>query len=83
MIRVGQQATFPKLLFLANRMKVERLIEEGLQAVGLDTEAEVEAKWGNESLHLRGQKVGVRNGPRLSTKRHALTITGSEDASRN
>ena len=61
MIRVGQQATFPKLLFLENRLKVERLIEEGLQSSGEDIEADVEVKWGNESLHLRGHKVGVRS----------------------
>ena len=29
-IQIGQSATFPKLLFVANRMKVERLIEHGL-----------------------------------------------------
>ena len=81
MIRVGQQATFPRLLFLANRMKVERLIEEGLQAV--NTVQGVEAKWGNESLHLRGQKVGVRDGPGISTDRNALTLTESEAALRN
>lgn len=30
MLQVGQQSTFPKLLFIANRMKIERLIEKGL-----------------------------------------------------
>lgn len=30
MIQAGQLSTFPKLLFLSNRMKIERLIEEGL-----------------------------------------------------
>lgn len=30
MLQVGQQSTFPKLLFIANRMKIERLIEQGL-----------------------------------------------------
>ncbi|KAG9240981.1 acyl transferase/acyl hydrolase/lysophospholipase [Calycina marina] len=29
MLHVGQQSAFPKLLFLANRMKVERVIERG------------------------------------------------------
>lgn len=32
MLQVGQQSTFPKLLFIANRMKIEQLIEEGLVA---------------------------------------------------
>ena len=31
MILAGQQSTWPKLLFIENRMKVERLIEEGLK----------------------------------------------------
>ncbi|CAF9941142.1 hypothetical protein IMSHALPRED_002444 [Imshaugia aleurites] len=30
MLLIGQQSTFPKLLFIENRMKIERLIEEGL-----------------------------------------------------
>lgn len=30
MIRAGMQSAYPKLLFIQNRMKVERLIEEGL-----------------------------------------------------
>ncbi|KAI9707460.1 MAG: hypothetical protein M1836_000421 [Candelina mexicana] len=29
MLHVGQQSTFPKLKFIANRMKAERLVEEG------------------------------------------------------
>ncbi|KAI9798094.1 MAG: hypothetical protein M1833_004991 [Piccolia ochrophora] len=32
MLHVGQQATFPKLKFLANRMKIERLVEAGRRA---------------------------------------------------
>ena len=30
MLLVGQQSTFPKLLFIENRMRIERLIERGL-----------------------------------------------------
>ena len=29
MLHVGQQSAFPKLQFLANRMKVERAVEKG------------------------------------------------------
>jgi len=29
MLHVGQQSAFPKLKFLANRLKVERIIEKG------------------------------------------------------
>ncbi|EKG13919.1 Patatin/Phospholipase A2-related protein [Macrophomina phaseolina MS6] len=32
MIHVGQQSAFPKLKFIANRMKIERLVEEGRRA---------------------------------------------------
>ena len=35
MLRAGQQSTFPKLLFIQNRMKIELLIEEGLLLGGL------------------------------------------------
>lgn len=34
MIRVGELSTFPKLKFIGNRLKVERLIEEGLRRFG-------------------------------------------------
>lgn len=78
MIRAGQRATFPKLLFLENRLKVERLIEEGLQSNSEDMEADVDVKWRNESLHLRGHKGGVRHGPNTSADREVLTQTESE-----
>lgn len=78
MIRVGQQATFPKLLFLENRLKIERLIEEGLQASDIDMEADVEVKWGNENLHLRGHKDALRHGPITSAKKDAPVQRESE-----
>lgn len=34
MLLVGQQSTFPKILFIRNRMKIERLIDEGLMLGG-------------------------------------------------
>ena len=45
MIQVGQTSTFPKLLFIANRMKIERLIEQGLLL----------GEHGRDSMHLQGQ----------------------------
>ena len=36
MLLVGQQCTFPKLLFIENRMKIERLIEKGMWLEGSD-----------------------------------------------
>lgn len=78
MIRVGQRATFPKLLFLENRLKVERLIEEGLQSGDEDLKADIEVKWGNESLHLRGHKVGVPVGSDTLADKEVTTQTESE-----
>ncbi|MCJ1254677.1 hypothetical protein MMC24_002492 [Lignoscripta atroalba] len=58
MLQIGQQSTFPKLLFIANRMKVERLIEEGLllgrQGNVRGEEATIRD---DESLHLHGQEM--------------------------
>ncbi|KEQ82200.1 FabD/lysophospholipase-like protein [Aureobasidium pullulans EXF-150] len=33
MIQVGQQATFPKLKFIANRMKIEKIVEDARQSM--------------------------------------------------
>ncbi|MCJ1485836.1 hypothetical protein MMC06_006011 [Schaereria dolodes] len=58
MLQVGQQSTFPKLLFIANRMKVERLIEEGL-LLGRHNENHGKERIirDDESLHLHGQEM--------------------------
>ena len=61
MIRAGQKATFPKLLFIENRMKIERLIEEGLFL-------------GNEN-ELVNDKASGRG--RKSPNRHAHTLRTS------
>ncbi|MCJ1374710.1 hypothetical protein MMC20_005942 [Loxospora ochrophaea] len=60
MLQVGQQSAFPKLLFIANRMKTERLVEEGLllgrskeRSSALDEAVEGD----NESLHMQGQAM--------------------------
>ena len=45
MIQAGQSSTFPKLLFIANRMKIERLVEQGLLL----------GENGRSSMHLQGQ----------------------------
>lgn len=52
MLHVGQQSAFPKLMFLANRLKVERIIERGRRGtrVGRDgegvlSEDEVSGLW--------------------------------------
>lgn len=58
MLLVGQQSTFPKLLFLQNRMKIERLIEEGL-LLGGSGRADMEgiASRDRESMHMHGQAM--------------------------
>ncbi|KAI9790479.1 MAG: hypothetical protein M1816_005143 [Peltula sp. TS41687] len=38
MIRAGQQATFPKLKFISNRMRIERLVDEGRRTYRLTRE---------------------------------------------
>ncbi len=64
MIRAGMQSAFPKLLFIQNRMKIERLIEEGLllgrqqrrlsSAEGMNGDGDVAD---DESLHLHGRAM--------------------------
>ena len=52
MLLVGQQSTFPKLLFIENRMRIERLIEEGLVIGGL-------GKANMDNVAIRdGQSIG-------------------------
>lgn len=63
MLQVGQSSTFPKLLFVANRMKIEGLIEQGL-LLGQHS------KSGRpESLHIHGQEM--RNAMEESTEESA------------
>lgn len=54
MLEAGQQSTFPKLLFIENRMKIERLIEAGLslgqRAGSVERRKSTTA---NESMQLR------------------------------
>ena len=61
MIQAGQQSTFPKLLFLGNRMKIERLIQEGL-LLGKHREESSSGAIGRDdsSFHLHAQEM--RNG---------------------
>lgn len=73
MLRVGQQSTFPKLLFIANRMKIERLIEQGLllgERGKLGDEGATMRD--DESLHLKGQ--AMRNQADISTADELPTL---------
>ena len=55
MLFAGQQSAFPKLLFIENRMKIERLIKEGL-ALGGSGKAGMEgmATGDQQSIQVRG-----------------------------
>lgn len=57
MLKVGQQSTFPKLLFAENRMKIERLIEDGLLLGRVGKSESSRMTEDGESLHLRGQLI--------------------------
>ncbi|KAL8694419.1 MAG: hypothetical protein Q9218_000911 [Villophora microphyllina] len=56
MIRAGQKSTFPKLLFIQNRMKIERLIEEGL-LLAKDRHLSNPSSQGGDSPHMHGQAL--------------------------
>jgi predicted acylesterase/phospholipase RssA len=62
MLQVGQQSAFGKLLFIANRIKIERLIEHGLLIHGQNS---VPLPSGGShrpgSLHLHGQEMRDAN----------------------
>ncbi|KAL9120511.1 MAG: hypothetical protein Q9187_002935 [Circinaria calcarea] len=55
MLQVGQQSTFPKLLFIANRIKIERLVEQGLL---LGRRGSATGNGGDaDSMHVQGQAM--------------------------
>ncbi|KAL9585020.1 MAG: hypothetical protein Q9212_001772 [Teloschistes hypoglaucus] len=56
MIRAGQRSTFPKLLFIENRMKIERLIEEGLLHAKHRRPSDAPSQMG-DSPHMHGQTL--------------------------
>ncbi|MCJ1314361.1 hypothetical protein MMC25_008043 [Agyrium rufum] len=58
MIAVGQLSCFPKLVFVSNRMKVERLIESGM-LLGQRGNENIDDR---ASLHLKGQHMRDENG---------------------
>lgn len=68
MIRAGQRSIFPKLLFIENRMKIERLIEEGL-LLGKGRVSPSDIRRGNDSPHMHGQALrnSVDSGVRRSS----------------
>ena len=67
MIRVGQQSTFPKLLFIANRMKIEHLVEEGL-LLGGSGKQDLDSTNERRSMHLHGQAMRTAAEPSTETE---------------
>lgn len=65
MLQVGQQSTFPRLMFVANRMKIERLIEKGLSASPKRPTAKSEQDPRKRAISARA--YGDENGPSNNT----------------
>lgn len=61
MIRAGQRSTFPKLLFIENRMKLERLVEGGLLLAAGQT-CNSKTGRGDDSPHMHGQALRISAG---------------------
>jgi len=82
MIRVGQQSAFPILKFVANRIKVERLIEQGRRRLADDEDCvpRVRLVMSEEDLDglLQESRRNVRaaSAPLLSTERGSSTGAG-------
>ena len=88
MLLAGQQSTFPKLLFIRNRMKIERLLDEGLLlgdagqtdlrhivAKRRDRERRGHAAKFRDSMHLHGQALRTAS---AALDGDAETSTGTE-----
>ena len=75
MLLAGQQSTFPKLLFIENRMKIERLIEKGLSLGGSDrTDMEGMETRGQESVHMHGQAPRSSTEPSIEEEDERLSM---------
>ena len=70
MLLAGQQSTWPKLLFIANRMKIERLIEGGLLH-GATGEGDIEklaVRNERNSMHIHGEAMRSSVEPSTETE---------------
>ena len=66
MLIAGQQSTFPKILFVANRMKIERLVEEGLR-LGGSGKKDLDSTNERMSRHLHDQALRTAGEPPTDT----------------
>lgn len=66
MLLAGKQSTFPKLLFIENRIKIERLIEDGL-LIGGSGKADMGsmASQDRDSMHMHGQAMRASAEPSI------------------
>lgn len=79
MIRAGERSTFPKLLFVENRMKVERLIEEGLLLAKAGVSSNGTTR-GDDSPHMHGQALrGLADAAAESSSTENLPMLRMED----
>ncbi|TAQ85725.1 hypothetical protein B7494_g5959 [Chlorociboria aeruginascens] len=77
MLHVGQQSAFPKLAFLANRMKVERVIERGRRETRLGVRRDsIESILSEEDLRRLARESFSASGG--SEREDTLTGTESE-----
>ena len=67
MLLAGQQSTFPKLLFISNRMRIERLVEEGL-LLGGPGRKDLDSMNERVSMHLHGQALRSTGEPPTETE---------------
>ena len=71
MLQVGQSETFPKLLFISNRLKIERLVEQGRRKTRGKGEArsdgEMEGKFEARRRNTGRMRTGTRS-PRVETE---------------
>ena len=71
MLFAGQQSAFPKLLFIENRMKIERLIKEGLALCG-------SGKAGMEGMATGDQQSSQVRGPVMRSSAEPSTEDENE-----
>lgn len=82
MLHVGQQSAFPKLKFLANRLKVERIIERGRRETRVmkDRRGSIESFMSEDDLRslLRGSAAGTEDEEGDTDAYGDLATTGDE-----
>ncbi|KAK3077963.1 hypothetical protein LTS18_008795, partial [Coniosporium uncinatum] len=83
MIRVGQLSAWPKVKFIGNRMKIERLIQEGRRTTRPQWNEEGGLENVLSSEDLRGLLREARQHDGVVANNPAINFDGSGDASNN